>query len=405
MADKFQILHVASWFPSQVHASLGNFIQRHIDAISSVHGGEVWAPVPVKGSMSSIQKMRVADGEDHLTSGLPVKRLYHAATRPQLLGVARSVAAETRRMDWKPDLVHVHVAHPAGAAAVAWAQRWGVPVVLTEHWTGYHDAKAIPWWRRRAIMDTLNGVDVVCPVTSNLGESITAWGTPAPICVVPNVVDTNRFQPAEVQTLAGVPVGVARRKLEGGPLNRILHVSSMDDGQKNISGLLEALESITAQDTPVRATLVGGEKAGLDMYQTWVNSRNLAGRIRLTGPLDAEGVVRAMQSHDVLLLNSRSENFPCVIAEAWACGIPVMSTDVGGIREHLPQGPSDRGWLLPAHADIASWTNAFNQVQNTTWDADAIRAYACTHFSVEAVAKAYDSVYRQLLQSQPSCAS
>ena len=59
----------------------------------------------------------------------------------QLLGVARSVAAEARRMDWKPDLVHVHVAHPAGAAAVAWAKRWGVPVVLTEHWTGYHDAK------------------------------------------------------------------------------------------------------------------------------------------------------------------------------------------------------------------------------------------------------------------------
>ena len=47
MADKLQILHVASWFPSQVHASLGNFILRHIDAISSVHGGEVWAPVPV----------------------------------------------------------------------------------------------------------------------------------------------------------------------------------------------------------------------------------------------------------------------------------------------------------------------------------------------------------------------
>ena len=148
----------------------------------------------------------------------------------------------------------------------------------------------------------------------------------------------------------------------------------------------------------MRATLVGGEKADLDGHQAWIDDRGLAGRIQLTGPLDRNGVVKAMQSHDVLVLNSRSENFPCVIAEAWACGIPVMSTDVGGIHEHLPHGLSDRGFLLPIEADAAAWTEAFDKVKNTAWDPDAIRAYACTHFSVEAVAQAYDAVYRKLLQ-------
>ena len=148
----------------------------------------------------------------------------------------------------------------------------------------------------------------------------------------------------------------------------------------------------------MRATLVGGEKADLDGHQAWIDDRGLAGHIQLTGPLDRNGVVKAMQSHDVLVLNSRSENFPCVIAEAWACGIPVMSTDVGGIHEHLPHGLSDRGFLLPIEADAAAWTEAFDKVKNTAWDPDAIRAYACTHFSVEAVAQAYDAVYRKLLQ-------
>ena len=81
-------------------------------------------------------------------------------------------------------------------------------------------------------------------------------------------------------------------------------------------------------------------------------------------------MVKAMQSHDVLVLNSRSENFPCVIAEAWACGMPVMSTDVGGIHEHLPQGLSDRGFLLPANAGAPLWTEAFHQVRNTTWHSE-----------------------------------
>ena len=141
-----------------------------------------------------------------------------------------------------------------------------------------------------------------------------------------------------------MPVGDARRKLEGAPLNRILHVSSMHDGQKNISGLLEALDSICVRTLCARHP--GGRRAGLDTYQAWIDDRGLADRIHLTGPLDGDGVVKAMQSHDVLVLNSRSENFPCVIAEAWACSIPA-STDVGGIHEHLPTASATEDFCFP----------------------------------------------------------
>ena len=37
----YQILHVASWFPSREHPTLGNFVERHIEAISKVHTGYV----------------------------------------------------------------------------------------------------------------------------------------------------------------------------------------------------------------------------------------------------------------------------------------------------------------------------------------------------------------------------
>ena len=109
------------------YTSLGNFILRHIDAISSVHDGEFGHRCRSRAPWAAF-KMRTADGEGHLASGGETIVPRRHAT--PIVGVARSVAAEARRMDWKPDLVHVHVAHPAGAAAVAWAKRWGVPVVL-----------------------------------------------------------------------------------------------------------------------------------------------------------------------------------------------------------------------------------------------------------------------------------
>ena len=402
MSSPLKVLHVASWYPSQVHSSLGNFVERHVEAVAKVCEVEVWAPIPVQGSTTSVAKMRDRDGrEQREVDGKTwtVRRMYHEATRPQLLGVARSVANAVVNADWTPDLVHLHVSYPAGAAAVAWAKRWGVPVVLTEHWTAYHEFKSLPWWRRRVIRDVVKGVDALCPVSEDLGRAVqkAVPAMKAQVHVVPNVVNTDLFRPADPALLAGVPVGATRRRMEGRGMERLLHVSSLNDDQKNITGLLSALRACMAKNEALKATFVGGEKAALGTFKAWVVEHGLEQRITFTGPLDAQGVVKHMQDHDVLVLNSRQENFPCVIPEAWACGIPVMSTDVGGIREHLPEGLSDRGFLLPAEATDEDWEQALDAMRSQTWDPEALRGTAETFFSMEAVGAAYEAVYRSVL--------
>ena len=403
MAKKLKVLHVASWFPSEVHRSLGNFVARHVEAVAKVCDAEVWAPIPVKGTASAVAKMRAADGTESMSNdegSWTIRRLYHEATRPQLVGVARAMASQAGNMDWKPDVVHLHVAYPAGPAAVAWAKKWGVPVVLTEHWTAYHDFKSLPWWRRRVVRDVIRQADVLCPVSEDLGSAM-AEAIPngkAAVHVVPNVVDTDLFKIPEPELLSGVPVGATRRKMDRDGLNRILHVSSMNDDQKNVTGLLDALEGMMRNQESLRATFVGGEAADLDGYKAKVDAMGLSDRIAFTGPLSKTDVVRQMQSHDVLVLNSRRENFPCVIPEAWACGLPVMSTDVGGIREHLPKGLSGRGFLLDSEASSEAWHAAFQAMNGAKWDAQTTRNYATKHFSMDAVADAYLQAYHKALK-------
>ena len=58
MSARLKILHVASWYPSEVHQSLGNFVERHVEAVARQCDVEVWAPVPVKGSSGSVVKMK-----------------------------------------------------------------------------------------------------------------------------------------------------------------------------------------------------------------------------------------------------------------------------------------------------------------------------------------------------------
>ncbi|MDA1242161.1 MAG: glycosyltransferase [Bacteroidetes bacterium] len=403
MPERLKILHVVSWFPSEVHQSLGNFIERHIEAVATMHDCEVWAPIAITGSRSTLAKLREKHGQEvREVAGRTwsVKRLYHEATRPQLLGVARAVAGEAITLNWTPDVVHLHVAYPAGSAAVAWAKRWGVPVILTEHWTAYHDIKALPWWRRKAIKDVVRAANFVCPVTANLGEAIRKWVPTVHIRVVPNVVDVQLFQPAKPEMLAGVIVGASRRKLEGAGATHFLHVSSMDDNHKNITGLILGMARAMKEVDSFRLTLVGGEHVDAAPYHKLVQELGMSNKISFTGPLPLTKVAQCMQSHDALVLNSRVENFPCVIAEAWASGLPVISTDVGGIGEHLPQGRSDRGVLLPKVADAEVWAEALQSVHQTSWDSANIRAYASAHFSNESVAETYTQVYHEAMEKK-----
>ena len=111
-----------------------------------------------------------------------------------------------------------------------------------------------------------------------------------------------------------------------------------------------------------------------------------------------------MQNADALVLFSRKENFPCVIAEAWASGLPVISTDVGGVSEHLTE-KCGRGILIPNEDESALRSALLKLGTEAKIDPVDIRKYAVDHFSVDAVAYAYDKVYREALEGDTSIKS
>ena len=71
---------------------------------------------------------------------------------------------------------------------------------------------------------------------------------------------------------------------------------------------------------------------------------------------------------------------------------------MGGIREHLPKGLSERGFLLDAEASSEAWHDAFQAMNSRQWDAQTIRSYATTHFSMDAVGDAYLLAYHKALR-------
>jgi colanic acid/amylovoran biosynthesis glycosyltransferase len=67
--------------------------------------------------------------------------------------------------------------------------------------------------------------------------------------------------------------------------------------------------------------------------------------VRLHGPLDSKAVLSRLQQADAFLLSSLSEGLSNAVLEAMACGLPVVTTDCGGMREAVADGVE--GFVVP----------------------------------------------------------
>ncbi|PCJ80153.1 MAG: hypothetical protein COA49_09215 [Bacteroidetes bacterium] len=383
-----RVLHIASWYPSKVHGSLGNFIQRHVRAIATKHYCEVWYSSPVSEGNPLMGTEEVLDVE-----GFIERKTYPRATKPGVRAITRSLLTLSPGEDIAmPDIVHLHVAFPAGRAARILAERWGVPLVITEHWTAYHDSQNIPLWRRISMRRTAADAAAFCPVTNQLGSKMRAFKMlntrgESKYITVPNVVDTELFTPSSQVNSDSLGV-------------KLLHVSSLDEAQKNITGILHSLATLqdSRPDFKFCMKFIGGNNSErLSKLSNYATSLGLCEPcISFVGQLPLEEVAENMRMADGLILFSRKENFPCVIAEAWASGISVITTDVGGIAEHIPEG-SERGFLINPDDELALIEAIINLKPRTDSQIEAIRKYAVDNFSVDAVAAEYDKVYREAL--------
>ena len=137
---------------------------------------------------------------------------------------------------------------------------------------------------------------------------------------------------------------------------------------------------------------VVGDGPDGDRCRTIADSKGLLGRrIFFHGRQDEAGTARLTRAADASVLFSLFENSPCVIGEAFACGIPVLAPRIGGIPEHVN---SDRG-LLVAEDDQQGLVGAMGELvrRGQTWDAGAIRDYAERVFSQQAAGERFSRVY------------
>ena len=230
------------------------------------------------------------------------------------------------------ELVHVHYAIPhayAGYMAKQMLAEEGIfiPMVTTLHGTDITLVGNHPFYKP-AVTFSINNSDAVTSVSQSLkDDTLRLFDIKKEIHVVPNFIDTkkldNSFSDCERDLIA-----CADEKI-------ITHISNIRK-VKRVNDVIEIFDRIQ-QKMPAKLVIVGDgpEKKSLEIL---CKKKGITSKVLFVG--NSHEVDKILCFSDMFILPSEHESFGLVALEAMACGVPVISSNAGGLPEVNIQGES-----------------------------------------------------------------
>ncbi|WP_341907630.1 glycosyltransferase [Fluviicola taffensis] len=246
--------------------------------------------------------------------------------------------------EFQPDIVHTHAAK-AGALGRKAAKACGVPIIVhTFHGHVFHSyfgkAKTLLYKvieRRLAKLST--GIIAISPIQKEELSSIHGICKPQKIKVIPLGFDLIKFQ----ENLPEKRVETRSRwKLE--PDEVAVAIVGRLAPIKNHRLFLDVIELLAEKGIKARYFIVGDgqEKASIEQRSKELEKR-YGLKIELTSWIKDIATFNA--GMDIICLSSDNEGTPVSLIEAQASGVPVISTDVGGVKDILSEG--ETGFVVP----------------------------------------------------------
>ncbi|MCA9865726.1 MAG: glycosyltransferase family 4 protein [Anaerolineae bacterium] len=231
--------------------------------------------------------------------------------------------------DW--DIVYF----PWNAAAILYHSLMdGMPSVISCRGAqiniGPHDPKRS--WLREGLEPTFRKAAAVHCVSAAIRDEAMQYGLdPAKAVIIRPAVDPDVFRPAARQD---EDAGVFRLVSTGSIIWR-----------KGYEYALVAVRQLVDHGVPVRFDMIG---SGPEFQRLLYTIRDLAldDHVFLHGRLSPTAVVAQLQAADVFLLSSLSEGISNAVLEGMACGLPVVTTAVGGMTEAVDDGVE--GFVVPS---------------------------------------------------------
>ena len=373
-----RVVVLTTLFPHAGQPTTGLFIRERMFRVARMLPLTVVAPVPWFPFQAAIRRwkphFRPPAPSMEVQEGIEVRRprffsvpgafkwldgwFMAVACLPTLLRLKRGFGG---------NIVDAHFTYPEGYAATLLGRWLHLPVSITMRGTEVPLARDPR--RRRRMIKALQRATRIFAVSDSLKRHAVSLGVAGDkILVVGNGVDTAKFHRLDRRA--------ARQRL-GLPVDApvLVSVGALVE-RKGFHRVLECLPALRRRFPGLRYLVVGGAGPEGDWsarLSRSVTDLALEDCVVFLGPLAPEELKLPLSAADVFVLATSNEGWANVFLEAMACGLPVVTTDVGGNAEVVAN--ENLGTLLP-FGDPDRLAQAISDALVRDWDRDAIVAYA-----------------------------
>jgi len=292
----------------------------------------------------------------------------------------------------KLDLLHVHYAIPHATSAYLAKQMLkgmgqDIKFITTLHGTDITLAGLEPSFLP-LVKFSIEQSDGVTAVSRFLKEkTLTNYNIEKDIRVMPNFIDTTLYKPCEK--------GICKKRIAPNGERILVHTSNFRT-VKRVSDTIRILEKVK-QEVPCKLLLIGD---GPDRSECERLSRELGlyDDVKFLGKQEA--LVDILTSADIFLMPSQSESFGLSALEAMACGLPVVSSSVGGLPELVAH--NECGYI----AEIGDIDRMAKYVVQLLTDqkrynlfSENARNRAVEKFEINKIVPEYERYYEEVLNS------
>ena len=291
----------------------------------------------------------------------------------------------------KIDVLHVHYAIPHAYAAYMakkMLHEEGIilPIVTTLHGTDITLVGSHPFYKT-AVTFSINKSDAVTSVSQNLKEDTQRlFNTNKEIKVIPNFIDIDKYETTFTD---------CARDLLALPEERVItHVSNFRP-VKRIADVIEIFFKIQ-KEMPAKLMMVG-EGPERKQAEQLCKTYDIEDKVVFLG--NSNEVDKILCFSDLFLLPSQTESFGLAALEAMASGVPVISSNSGGIPEVNIEGVS--GFLSPVGAVDEMAQNAIKILKD-----DAVletfkkgAKATASKFDIHEIVPFYEAIYEEALQN------
>ncbi|QNL22361.1 glycosyltransferase family 4 protein [Hyphobacterium sp. CCMP332] len=239
------------------------------------------------------------------------------------------------RYSEKFDVINFHIAYPMLVYWKYLKKKVQKPVLISEHWSAYKNnfgiKKELPQIKNIFCQNL-----PLAAVSETLIKDIRSFSN----CqfksfVIPNIVDSKVFYPS---------------KLNEKSSNNFLMCSFWKSPKRPFL-VLKAFKKHLESNRDIQLSIIGSGPL-IKSIEKWIIENQVQNNITLLGAKNSEEIGEIMRSSEAFLHPSAYETFSVVCAEALACGLPVIASNVGA----LPEVVSDKGLLVENNEE--SWYNA-----------------------------------------------